>query len=496
VTSDAGIGARAKQHPDATAIVAHPRRVTFAELDERQRRLVGALRKAKVRKKDRVAVFASNRPESLEAMVGMLRAGIVPVPINPLLTEPEVAYVLEDSGARWLLTDRPIDAPHVEHIVTFGDAYERLLQETKPARIGDFTLGRAMHYTSGTTGSPKGVWVPPSDQKQALLLSRRFRSLWAMTDEDVHLVCSPLAHSAPLRYSLRTLEAGGMVVLPPRFDPEEILATIALFGVTSTFMVPTHLERILALGRTVLMRYDLSSMRLMAHAGAPIREETKREVLALFPEESVWEFYGSTEGQATRVSAEHWLDRPGTVGRPLRGVSIEVLDEQGNPRPPGEVGEIWVQPPAEERFTYWGDKKKTAGAWSGDSFTVGDLGYLDPDGYLFLTGRKHDTIITGGVNVYPQEVEQTLMQHPAVREVLVYGAPHEEWGQQVEAAIVPQGEMPVEPEHLKSWARERLAGFKLPRRIVIVDELPKTATGKLKRQPLVPAERRDVRRSR
>jgi long-chain acyl-CoA synthetase len=165
-------------------------------------------------------------------------------------------------------------------------------------------------------------------------------------------------------------------------------------------------------------------------------------------------------------------------------VSIEVLDEQGDPRPSGEVGEIWVQPPAEERFTYWGDKKKTAGAWSGDSFTVGDLGYLDPDGYLFLTGRKHDTIITGGVNVYPQEVEQTLMQHPAVREVLVYGAPHDEWGQQVEAAIVPQGEMPVEPEHLKTWARERLAGFKLPRRIVIVDELPKTATGKLKRQPL------------
>lgn len=479
----AGIGARAAAVPDATAIVAHPRRVTFGELDSRQRRLVGALRKAKVKKRDRVAVLSANRPDSLEAMVGLLRAGIVPVPVNPLLTEPEIAYLLEDSGARWLFTDRPIDAPQLEHIVTFGDAYERLLEGARPARLGDFTLGRPMHYTSGTTGAPKGVWADPVDQKKALTLSRRFRSLWGITDEDVHLVCSPLAHSAPLRYSLRTLEAGGIVVLQPRFDPEETLASIALFGVTSTFMVPTHLERILALGRTVLMRYDLSSMRLLAHAGAPTREETKREVLALFPEESVWEFYGSTEGQATRISAEHWLQHPGSVGRPPRGVAVEIRDASGRSLPPGEVGDVWVSPSQDERFVYWGDKKKTARAWDGDFFTVGDVGYLDADGYLFLTGRKHDTIITGGVNVYPQEVERVLSQHPAVREVLVYGAPHDEWGQQVEAAVVPKPELPVEPELLRTWARERLAGFKLPRRIVVVDELPRTATGKLKRQP-------------
>ena len=479
----AGIAARAKAAPDATAIVAHPKRLTFGELDARQRRLVGALRKAKVKKRDRVAVLSANRPESLEAMVGMLRAGIVPVPINPLLTEPEIDYLLEDSGARWLFTDRPIDPPQLEHIVTFGDAYERLLEEARPARLGDFTLGRPMHYTSGTTGSPKGVWVAPVDQKKALALSRRFRSVWAITEDDVHLVCSPLAHSAPLRYATRTLEAGGMVVLQPRFDAEETLATIALFGVTSTFVVPTHLERILALGRTVLMRYDMSSLRLLAHAGAPIREETKREILELFPPEAVWEFYGSTEGQATRVSAEHWLEKPGTVGLPLRGAEVEIRDEAGRVLPAGEVGDVWVRPLEGEHFEYWRDKRKTERAWDGDFFTVGDLGFIDTDGYLFLTGRKHDTIITGGVNVYPQEVEQVLCEHPAVREVLVYGAPHDEWGQQVEAAVVPIPELPLEPELLREWARDRLAGFKLPRRIVIVDELTKTATGKLKRQP-------------
>jgi long-chain acyl-CoA synthetase len=279
-----------------------------------------------------------------------------------------------------------------------------------------------------------------------------------------------------------------MVVLQGKFDAEEVLATIALFGVTATFMVPTHLERILALGRKVLMRYDLSSIRLLAHAGAPIREETKRGVLALFPEPAVWEFYGSTEGQATRISAPEWFERPGSVGRALPGAGVTVRDETGADLPDGEIGEVWIRPAARERFSYWGDDEATRRAWQGDYFTVGDLGYLDDDGYLFLTGRKHDKIITGGVNVYPQEVERVLMQHPAVREVLVYGAPHEEWGQQVEAAVVRKGELPLEPELLREWARERLAGFKCPRRIVIVDELHRTATGKLKRQPPLDTE--------
>jgi long-chain acyl-CoA synthetase len=295
-------------------------------------------------------------------------------------------------------------------------------------------------------------------------------------------VCSPLAHSAPHRFSLRTLEAGGTVFVQKRFDAEETLAAIALFGITSTFMVPTHLERIMALGRTTLMRYDVSSMRLLAHAGAPIREETKREVIDLFPWNSVWEFYGSTEGQATRISSAEWLDRPGSVGRAPRGTQISIRDEEGTRVRRGEIGEVWVVAPGGERFEYWGDPEKTRSAWRGGAFTVGDHGYLDDDGYLFLTGRKHDMIITGGVNVYPQEVEQVLCGHPAVAEALVFGVAHEEWGEEVHASVVPVSGMPLDPDLLRRWARERLAGFKCPRVIEVVDSLPHTPTGKLKRR--------------
>jgi len=476
-----GIAHWATATPDATAILTLARQISFEELNERQRRVAGFASAGGLQEGDRVAVLAANRPETLEVTVGLLRAGIVPVPINPLLTEPEVAYLLEDSGASLLFTERPIEHPSLDRVVTFGDAYERVLDEAEPADIGDFVRGRPMHYTSGTTGRPKGVWVDPFDDAEAARISSRFRSLWGLAADEVHLVCSPLAHSAPHRFAMRTLEAGGTVVLQPRFDAHSTLAGIELVGVTSTFMVPTHLERILALDRKVLRAHDFSSLRTLAHAGAPIREQTKRQAIDLFPDDCLWEFYGSTEGQATRISTAEWLRKPGSVGTALPGAEILVLAEDGAPMEPGETGEIWVRDPAAERFSYWADEPKTRSAWRNGVFTVGDLGYLDDDGYLFLTGRRHDTIITGGVNVYPQEVEDVLMQHPAVAEVVVFGVPHHEWGQEVHARVVAAPNMPLDGDRLGQWARDRLAGFKCPRSIEVVDEIERTATGKLKR---------------
>jgi long-chain acyl-CoA synthetase len=476
-----GIGAFARSDPDATAIVSMAGGRTFGELDRRQRKLVGALKKASLEEGDRVAVLARNCTESLEVTIGTLRAGIIPVPVNALLTEPEVRYMIEDSGARWLFTDRRVEAlPELEQVVTFGDAYERLLSDAGEADLCDHARGRPMHYTSGTTGRPKGVWVRPMAARKAAQTSQDFISYWGLIPSDIHLVCSPLSHSAPHRYALRTLEVGGTVALLSRFDAAETLAAIDLFNATSTFMVPTHLERILSLGELALLRHDLSSMRLLVHAGAPIREETKRRAIDLFPPGSVWEFYGSTEGQATRISAEEWLRKPGSVGRPREGAEVVIKDENGEVMPANEVGGVWIKDPRLERFQYWGDRAKTRRAWRSGAFTVGDLGYLDEDGYLFLTGRADDTIITGGVNVYPQEVEAALQEHPAVVEVMVYGVPNEEWGQEVRAAIV--GTV-TDTDDLRTWARERLAGFKVPRRIEIVDALPRTPTGKLKRQP-------------
>ena len=457
--------------------------MTFGELDARQRAAVGALAADGLHRRDRVAIYSSNRIESLEVSIAALRGGLVPVPIDPLLTPPEVEFMLVDSSAKVLFTDQAVDlGPTVPQIVTFGDAYERYIHSASPADLSDVALGRPMHYTSGTTGSPKGVWVEPHDEARALLLSRDFRQLWGIHDADVHLVCSPLSHSAPHRFAMRTLESGGSVVLQGKFSGPETLATTELFGVTSTFMVPTHLERIFGLGRRALARHDLSTMRLLAHAGAPMREATKRDVIEAFPGGSVWEFYGSTEGQATRISTEEWLERPGSVGRSLPGGEIVIAGGDGNPLPVGEIGWVWVRDPAAERWEYWGDAAKTRGAWSEDMFCVGDLGSLDEDGYLYLAGRGDDTIITGGVNVYPLEIEKAIGAHPAVAEALVYGVPSEEWGQEVRALVVPAPNQPLDADLLRAWARERLAGFKCPRVIDLVDELPRTTTGKLQRR--------------
>jgi acyl-CoA synthetase (AMP-forming)/AMP-acid ligase II len=457
------------------------RRLTFAELDERQRRLAGLLHEGGLRPRDRIAVWSSNRVESLEVTTGALRAGIVPVPVNSLLTPSEAAYLLEDSGARWLFTDRAVEpVPGLERVVSFGDAYERCLHEAEVAEIADYALGRPMHYTSGTTGSPKGVWVEPVNDAAAAEISGDFAEQWGLTSGDVHLVCSPLAHSAPHRFSLRTLEAGGSVVLQRRFEAQETLAAMELFGVTSTFMVPTHLERIFSLEPKVLKRHYSTSMRMLVHAGAPIRAETKKRAIDFFPQGSVWEFYGSTEGGATRISPEEWLSKPGSVGTPRPGAAILVRDDDGVPVAQGEVGTVWVRDPHAERFSYWGDEAKTRAAWNGDAFTVGDLGRLDEEGYLFLEGRRHDTIITGGVNVYPQEVEAALAEHPSVAECAVYGREHPEWGQEVCVLVVPEGDL--DADELRTWARERLASFKVPRHVEVVDELPRTATGKVLRR--------------
>ena len=477
----AGIGEVARSTPDAAALLTMGGPISFEELDRRQARLAGAFKNAGLARGDRIAVLSANRPEYLEVTIAALRAAIVPVPINALLTPPEIEYILEDSGARWLFTDRNFEQlPDLDRIVTFGDAYERCLFEAEPVTLSDVALGRPMHYTSGTTGWPKGVWVEPYDSDKGQEISTRFRDLWGLHADERHLVVSPLAHSAPHRFALRTLEAGGMVVLQPKFEARETAAAIELFGVTSAFMVPTHLERILEIKK----RHDFSSIRMLAHAGAPIREETKRKAIGFFPDGAVWEFYGSTEGQATRISAEEWLRKPGSVGKPLPGGRIDIVDEdRKHERGPGDVGEVWVHDPSGERFSYWNDKARTKEAWRGDSFSVGDLGYLDEDGYLFLAGRLHDTIITGGVNVYPQEVERVLHEHPSVGEVVVYGVPHDEWGQEVHAAIVPAANMPLEPKRLREWAKERLAGFKCPRELHVVEDLERTPTGKLKRVP-------------
>ncbi len=483
-----GLGGRTRSAPGHPAVICDDRSLSFEELEGLQARLAGFLSAASIGTGDRVAVLAANSIEFLIVTVGCLRAGIVPVPISPLLTEPERTRLLEDSGARMLFADRAGRARpdrRVAHpaprVILLKNLAEEL-RECEPVALSDVTLTRPLHYTSGTTGRPKGVWVPLVDEFTATARSEAFRAQWGMTEADVHLVCSPLTHSGPHRFALRTLEAGGSVVIQERFEAAATLAAIERHRVTSTFMVPTHLERILALEPEELRACDLSSLRLLAHAGAPIRRVTKKRAMELFPTDSVWEFYGSTEGGFTRLGPRDAIDHPGSVGRPAGGATIEIRDEDsGCCLPSGEIGVVWLRAPGAERFEYWGDEAATTAAWDGDAFTVGDLGHLDDEGYLYLVGRPGELIISGGINVYPREVEEAVAGHPEVSEALVYGADDPEWGQEVRALIVAAPDGSPEPEALRTWLRGRLAPHKCPRTIEVVAELPRTSSGKLKR---------------
>lgn len=401
---------------------------------------------------DRVALLAPGGPVYLDAVISLLAGGVFPIPLDPRLTSHERGRIL---------------APLAPTRIVETEA--ELATLVDPDRRRGLPLGRPMHCTSGTTGSPKGVFSGLLTPTQAEALLAEERDLWGFRADDVNLVVSPLYHSAPLRFAVGTALAGGRVVVPGPFDPAVLTAAIEHERPTSMFVVPTHLQRLFAHWDAVGVP-DLSSFRLVAHAGAPCPADVKRRLVELFPAGSTWEFYGSTEGQFTACRSEEQLTRPGTVGRARPGRELSVDDD----------GTIWCSVPDHARFTYYGAPAKTAAAWRGDRFTVGDLGRLDPDGFLFLDGRREDLVITGGVNVYPLEVEQTLREHPGVTDVAVYGVPDERWGQRVCAAVVGT----ATEDDLRTFVRERLAPPKRPKTWTFLDDLPRTLTGKVRRDLL------------
>jgi long-chain acyl-CoA synthetase len=424
--------------------------VTAAESEAQQRRVAGALVARGVRPGDRVVLTGRNRPEVLAVVLGALRSGIVPVPLNAQLLPAERDLLVADAHPALVLDDSEVDA----------------LLDGPEGELAPWPLARPMHYTSGTTGRPKGVWSGVLDEAGAAALLAEERDLWGFGPDDVHLVCSPLSHSAPIRFAAGTLLAGGSVVVLPRFDPAVFAEAVARHRPTTAFVAPAHLQRVFAAPDLP----DLGSFRLVAHAGAACPVPVKERALTAFPGGSVWEFYGSTEGQFTACSPEDWAARPGTVGRARPGRRLRVDDE----------GHIWCRVPEHARFTYWHDPAKTAGAWQGDEFTVRDVGRLDADGYLYLDGRRDDLVISGGVNVYPLEVEQALATLPGVEDVAVFGVDDETWGQRVCAAVVGR----VTPAEVDAFARTRLAAYKRPKDVYVVPEIPRTTTGKVRRSRL------------
>lgn len=412
-----------------------------------------------LREGSRVALLVPGSLACLDLVMSLLAAGVFPIPLDPRLSEAELAPVLSTLAPDLVVRD--------DRLVTSMVA-------ATPARLRRAApRARPMHCTSGTTGLPKGVYSGLLSPAQARGLVAEEQELWGFCESDVNLVLSPLHHSAPLRFAMGTVLAGGRVVVPGRFDPALVTETITRERPTSMFCVPTHLQRLFAHWDEVGAP-DLSCFRLVAHAGAPCPEGVKHRLIEAFPTGSTWEFYGSTEGQFTACRSEEWLTRPGTVGqaRPGRTLSVD------------EAGVVWCTVPGHSRFTYYGDPEKTAAAWrdtpDGPAFTVGDLGRLDDDGYLYLEGRREDLIISGGVNVYPLEVEQALQRHPDIRDVAVYGVDDQRWGQRVCAAVVGR----ATPEELTTFVRRELAPPKRPKTWMLLDELPRTLTGKVRRDRL------------
>jgi long-chain acyl-CoA synthetase len=420
------------------------------------------------------------------------------VPINFHFRRDEIAYLLDDSAAKGIVVhERFLDEARSVLGTRFalvvgeaGDAsspYERALAAAPPGDPPGAVLRHGfnvMIYTSGTTGRPKGVIHPrmapeAGDQAQGVMAR-----LWGFTTDDAHLVVGPVYHTAPGGYAFLHLFLGATVVIMERFDAEEALALIERHRVTTTHMVPVNFIRILDLSESRRRKYDLSSLRRVLHAAAPCPEEVKRRILEVFPPGSVWEYYGATEGAATVISPEEWLRKPSSVGKPWPGVEIRILDDGGRVLPPGKVGTIYVSPMGGHGFEYHGAPEKTAAAYREGFFTVGDMGTLDADGYLFISDRKADMVISGGVNIYPREIEEVLYRHAAVADVAVFGVPDPEWGESLKAVVELKRGESADGEALAAFCKQHLAAYKCPRSFDLVAELPRDPNGKVLKRKL------------
>jgi len=495
--------------PDKAAVVMDrsAARTTYAELEERSVRLANALRARGLRRGDVLALLSENHIRYYEVYWAAIRSGLYITPVNRHLAAGEIGYQLTDSGAVALIASRAFadvladalhGAPRVgvrlmwDGTVDGFESYEDALRAASPEQTAAMPAGEAMVYSSGTTGRPKGIKRPlkgkdlssPDHTGVGALEQKILR----MRGDSVYLCPAPLYHSAGLVWSAGAHELGGTLVIMEKFDPERFLAVVERERVTHAQVVPAMLVRILKLDREVRDRYDLSSLECVVTAAAPCPADVKREMIHwLGP--IVDEYYAMTEGGGlTFISARDWLARPGSVGKPVTGIP-HICDEDGRKVPARTPGLIYFEQPVAP-FEYHGDAEKTRSSrhpehpnWT----TVGDVGYLDEDGYLYLTDRQHFMIISGGVNIYPAEIENALVMHDKVLDVAVFGLPDPEMGEFVQAVVqlvpgvAPSAEL---AEALRGYARSRLAGYKVPRRVDFRDELPRLPTGKLAKRLL------------
>jgi long-chain acyl-CoA synthetase len=500
-----GLWTIAADSPDRIAVIEPGDRVvSYAQLASEADRYGRGLQALGLRPGSSVVALLPNSKTALAVYFACAQTGLYIIPVNWHLAAAEVAYILRDCGAEAFIAherfaavavaaaDQAGISPNARFAVGDVPGFHPLAglgAAGPPGRPEPRTAGAPMVYTSGTSGRPKGVRRPLTgdDPDKVPPVTTWFFGLFGIApfDGNVHICCSPLYHTAVLNFAVISIQLGHPVVLMDRFDAEEMLKLIDRHHVTHSHMVPTQFRRLLALPAEVRAKYDVSSLRVMPHGAAPCPEEVKRQMLEWWGP-VVTEYYAATEGGGTAITAQEWLERPGSVGRPWPGSEVRVLDSEGNDLPPGEPGLVYMRM-GTSTFDYHNDQEKTLAARARDMFTVGDIGYLDTEGYLYLCDRSSDVIISGGVNIYPAEIESALSVHPDVADVAVFGIPHDEWGEEIKAVVQPAPGARVGQaltDELLAFLAGRVARFKLPRTIDYADELPRDPNGKLYKRRL------------
>jgi long-chain acyl-CoA synthetase len=491
-------GTFAKSKPAAPAVImaGSGEVMSFGELNARSNQLAHRFRAAGLNRGDHVALFMENQIHYMEVVWAAMRSGLYLTAINSYLTPGEVSYIVEDCGAGAFITSKAktetvtqIELPErvrtklmVGGTASGFDSYEETVAAYPETNIADESTGTLMLYSSGTTGRPKGVkrvlpTVVPGEPDPGIV---HFKTLYNFRDEMVYLSPAPMYHAAPLAYSLWAQMYGGAVVIMERFDPLEALALIERYQVTHSQWVPTMFVRMLKLSEEERARHDLSSLEVAIHAAAPCPVPVKHQMIAWWGPK-LYEYYAGTEGNgSTIINSEEWLKKPGSVGR-TTVAKLHILDEEFNELPAGSEGTIWFSGGGD--FEYHNAPEKNAESHrTGGLSTLGDVGYVDEDGYLFLTDRKAYMIIAGGVNIYPREIEDILVTHPAVADVAVFGIPNDDLGEEVKAVVQPVDMAAAGPElaaELLAFCGQHLARFKVPRTLDFEAELPRLPTGKL-----------------
>ena len=494
-------GYHSAENPDKTALImaAGGESLTYGELDDRSNRLAQLFAASGLGFGDHVAVYMENNIRYLEVLWAAQRSGLYYTAINSHFNADEVAYILADCGAKTLITSRAkADVAAgllgrgdgvgqwlmVDGVIDGYESYEASIAAFPPIPIAEELEGHAMLYSSGTTGRPKGIRYELTRQPigSSPFAVDMFMALYRLAEDDVFLTPAPMYHSASLQFTMMLTRIGATVVVMERFDPEAALDAIETYRVTQAQWVPTMFVRMLKLPQAVRDRYDVSSLRGAIHVAAPCPIPVKEQMIEWWGP-IILEYYAATEGIGlTLIGSEEWLEHKGSVGKSMLG-ALHIVDDDGRELPAGQTGRVFFEPPEFIRFEYHNDPAKTEAARLGPGWaTVGDVGYLDGDGYLYLTDRSDFMIISGGVNIYPQESENLLITHPKVMDCAVFGVPDEEMGEAVKAVVQPVDWSDVGPElesELLAFCRDHLAHYKCPRTVDFERELPRQETGKL-----------------